>query len=174
MVDLRYDAEYAGDRHTYRSTGAYIGFFAVGPATWKSVTGNIRFILSYLLDSNVEWLAAPTAKSTGGGRTSLFWQLERLGPHDPLFRVVSSLTSANPITIYLYLRGGLLLATTRCCYYTLGAHMPTFQELRIILACICRNTGLAGSQINPCANISGSSRSSNSNHSVGNSTVRSG
>ena len=35
-IMLYTDSDYAGDRHTYRSTSGYVSFVAGGPASWQS------------------------------------------------------------------------------------------------------------------------------------------
>ena len=35
-IRLYTDSDYAGDRHTYRSTSGYVSFLAGGPISWQS------------------------------------------------------------------------------------------------------------------------------------------
>jgi hypothetical protein len=70
------DADYAGDRHTYRSTGAYVGFFAGGPATWQSKRQSVVAQSS----TESEYMALSEAAKEAAWIRSLLSGLQYQGP----------------------------------------------------------------------------------------------
>jgi hypothetical protein len=88
------DADYAGDRHTYRSTGAYVGFFAGGPATWQSKRQSVVAQSS----TESEYMALSEAAKEAAWIRSLLSGLQYQGP------------DLNPIVLYGDNQGSLALA----------------------------------------------------------------
>jgi hypothetical protein len=93
-IQLFSDADYAGDRHTYRSTGAYIGFFARGPATWQSKRQSVVAQSS----TESEYIALSEAAKEAAWIRTLLTELQYKG------------SDLNPITLYGDNQGSLALA----------------------------------------------------------------
>jgi hypothetical protein len=88
------DADYAGDCHTYRSTGAYVGFFAGGPATWQSKRQSVVAQSS----TESEYMALSEAAKEAAWIRSLLSGLQYQGP------------DLNPITLFGDNQGSLALS----------------------------------------------------------------
>jgi hypothetical protein len=93
-IQLFSDADYAGDRYTYRSTGAYVSFFAGGPATWQSKRQSVVAQSS----TESEYMALSEAAKEAAWIRSLLTGLQYQGP------------DLNPITLYGDNQGSLALA----------------------------------------------------------------
>jgi hypothetical protein len=101
-LQLFSDTDYTGNRYTYRSTGAYIRFFAGRPATWQSKHQSVVAQSS----TESEYIALSEAAKEAAWIRSLLSRLQYQG------------LDLNPIVLYRDNQGSLALAENPTFYYS--------------------------------------------------------